>query len=159
MIYYIDSCGSVCVRWCMSGQVKINFEGNSRLYYFDNLKCHLYLQNQTFFNYNQKWLGKCHFFPSAFAGADSDRRTVQETSTERQTHVVSKGDRLILNYPESHLGTHSQPASETNKYKHDLALSPRKITLVSWHTVKQLDAKHRHPHTQCTCSTVTRTCK
>lgn len=35
---------------------------------------------------------------------------------------------------------------ETNKYKHDLALSPRKITLVSWHIVKQLGAKYGHPH-------------
>lgn len=66
--------------------------------------------------------------------------------TERQTHVVYKRDRLTYQITKSHTlaPTHSQ-LPETNKYKHDLALSLRKITLVSWRTVKQLGAKHRHP--------------
>lgn len=42
--------------------------------------------------------------------------------------------------------THSQ-LPETNKYKHDLALSQRKTTLESWRTAKQVCAKPVHLHT------------
>lgn len=49
--------------------------------------------------------------------------------TQKQTHVVYKRDRLTYQITKSHTlaPTHSQ-LPETNKYKHDLALSLRKIT-------------------------------
>lgn len=55
--------------------------------------------------------------------------------TEKQPHAVNKRDRPTYQINESHTLAHTHSwLPETNKYKHDLALSPRKITVVSWRT-------------------------
>jgi len=67
--------------------------------------------------------------------ADNDREKNTETGYHTKLATVAPWHTLTASFP------------ETNKYKHDLALSLRKITLVSWLTVKQFCAKHGHPHT------------
>lgn len=57
--------------------------------------------------------------------------------TEKQPHAVNKRDRPTYQISESHTLAHTHSwLPETNKYKHDLALSPRKITVVSRRTVR-----------------------
>lgn len=57
--------------------------------------------------------------------------------TEKELHAVNKRDRPTYQITESHTLAHTHSwLPETNKYKHDLALSPRKITAVSWRTVR-----------------------
>lgn len=57
--------------------------------------------------------------------------------TEKQPHAVNKRDGPTYQITESHTLAHTHSwLPETNKYKHDLSLSPRKITVVSWRTVR-----------------------
>lgn len=57
--------------------------------------------------------------------------------TEKQPHAVNKRDGPTYQITKSHTLAHIHSwLPETNKCKHDLALSPRKITVVSWRTVR-----------------------
>lgn len=57
--------------------------------------------------------------------------------TEKQPPAVNERDGPTYQITESHTLAHTHSwLPETNKYKHDLALSPGKITAVSWRTVR-----------------------